>query len=79
MTYSNIITSIFYQGSSKRYDPAVKVILFSYLAIVGIGFIHLMYGGKDWTSLRFLGGLLEPPTPLFLKPSDPSGAPSFAV
>ena len=68
-----------FQQSTKRYTPATISILCSYLVIVGIGFIHWMYGGEDWTSLRFFGGVLEPPKPPFLKRSDLSGAPSFAV
>jgi len=64
--------------STKRYAPASKAIVWSYLAIAVAGFIHWVCGGDNWPSLRFMGGALDPPTP-FLKASDLTGAPSFAV
>jgi len=64
--------------SAKRYGPMLKMIVISYVAILGIGLAHKFSAGTDWISFRFLGGTFDPPTP-GINTKTLMGAPSFAV
>lgn len=50
----------------------------AYAAIFFVGLAHKMFAGGEWTSFRFLGGILDPPTP-GIDPKSLMGVPSFAV
>lgn len=67
------------QESARSYAPMAKMIAISYIAVLGIGLAHkLCAGTENWTSLRFLGGICDPPTP-GIDTKRLIGGPSFAV